>query len=332
LQKEGFAPTLVGRQKKDSLPLPSRTYTTTRLPLIFQKGKLFYLELNIRLFFFMLFKKVDIITANDLDTLLPCFIVAKLKAKRLVYDSHEYFTELPELAHRKIEKKIWEMLEKAIFPNLQHISTVSNSIAVEYQKKYGKKVKLVCNYPMYQEITFSKTKEKILLYQGAVNAGRGLELMIETMVFLPDYKLWIIGSGTLQNKINAKAENLPNVKVMGKIPFEELKSVTPKALVGLSLEEDLGLNYRYALPNKIFDYVQAGVPVICSDLPEMRALVEEYGIGKVLFDRKPEMLAKMILELYSNKMEYESLTSNCLAASKILTWENEEKTLLSLYH
>jgi glycosyltransferase involved in cell wall biosynthesis len=185
---------------------------------------------------------------------------------------------------------------------------------------------------MYQEITFSKTKEKILLYQGAVNAGRGLELMIETMVFLPDYKLWIIGSGTLQNKINAKAENLPNVKVMGKIPFEELKSVTPKALVGLSLEEDLGLNYRYALPNKIFDYVQAGVPVICSDLPEMRALVEEYGIGKVLFDRKPEILAKMILELYSNKMEYESLTSNCLAASKILTWENEEKTLLSLYH
>lgn len=332
LQKDGFAPLLVGRKKKDSLPLPSRTYATKRLPLFFQKGKLFYLELNIRLFFFMLFTKVDVITANDLDTLLPCFLIAKLKAKRLVYDSHEYFTELPELANRIIEKKTWYFLEKTIFPTLNNISTVSKTIALEYLKKYGKKVRLVRNLPQYQEITPSKTKEKILIYQGAINTGRGLELMLETMAFLPNYMLWIIGDGTLLNEIKAKSEKIQNVTLMGKIPFDELKSFTPNALLGLSLEEDLGLNYRYALPNKIFDYVQAGVPVICSNLPEMKAIVEEYGIGKVLFDRKPEILAKMILELSSNMMEYDRLKANCLHASKILTWENEEKTLLSLYH
>lgn len=300
--------------------------------MFFDKGKFFYIELNIRLFIYLLFKRVDVITANDLDTLSACFFASKIKGVKLVYDSHEYFTELPELAHRPFEKGIWVMVERFIFPKLRWVSTVGHCIAKEYERIYGVPVKVVRNMPVSAGISESELpKERVLIYQGAINVGRGIELMMEAMRFLPEYMLWIVGDGTTLEKIRAQALGYKNVKVWGKVPFEELRPITKQALLGLSLEEDLGLNYRFALPNKLFDYVHAAIPVVISDLPEMRHLVEEYQLGMVLEKRTPQSLAQTIRDVVENTDRYNSMVHNCKEARKELNWEAEEGKLLALY-
>lgn len=333
LQKAGFSPLLVGRNRPTSLPLTERLYGTHRLPMWFDSGKFFYLELNIRLFFFLLFHKADIITSNDLDTLLPCYLVARLKRAKLVYDSHEYFTEVPELAHRAFERGLWTRLEEFIFPKLDRVSTVAVSIAEIYTGKYHVPVKVVRNLPHKREQqTHSKTtKEKVLIYQGAINMGRGIELMTETMPLLPEYVLWVIGDGPLFAELSEKSKLIPNVQFLGRVPFELLSAYTEKAILGLSLEEDLGLNYRFALPNKIFDYLQAQVPIICSDLPEMKQVVESYELGRVLLERTPDALACVIKEMVADSEMMRQFQKNCHKASELLNWEREEGVLLALY-
>lgn len=334
LHKRGFSPLLVGRNRPTSIPLSDRSYQTQRLPMWFDSGKFFYLELNIRLFFFLLFRKVDIITANDLDTLLPCFLVARLKGVKLVYDSHEYFTEVPELAHRAFERKLWTRLEEFIFPRLSQVSTVAASIADIYSHKYNVPVKVVRNLPN-KSVDHSPSpkmvREKVILYQGAINMGRGIELMMETMPLLPEYVFWIIGDGPLFAELSARARTRPNIQFLGRVPFEKLSAYTEKAIIGLSLEEDLGLNYRFALPNKIFDYLQAQVPIICSDLPEMKQVVNAYGLGRVLTERNPSALAQLIKEMVSDEDLMRDFQKNCAKASRVLNWESEEEVLLSLY-
>ena len=120
LQKMGFEILLVGRKLQNSLPL-DRNYQTHRIQLLFNKGFLFYAEYNLRLFFYLLFKKKEIVLANDLDTLLPNYLVSKLQKKKLVYDSHELFTEVPELINRPKTQKIWLKIEQKILPKLKSL-------------------------------------------------------------------------------------------------------------------------------------------------------------------------------------------------------------------
>ncbi len=130
----GFDVLLLGRKLPDSLPI-EREYKTKRFHLIFKTEVWFYIEYNIRLFLFLLFKKVDVLLANDLDTLLPNFLISKLKRRPLVYDSHEMFCEGPELQGRKFVQSVWRFIEKAILPRLKHTYTVSRSIADAYNKR-----------------------------------------------------------------------------------------------------------------------------------------------------------------------------------------------------
>ncbi|MBC7389237.1 MAG: glycosyltransferase [Opitutaceae bacterium] len=331
LLKYGFNPILVGIKKRDSLPLSKREYECIRMPIIFNSGKLFYFELNLRLFFYLLFSKADIITANDLDTIFPCYLVSRLKKIRLVYDSHEYFTELPELQKKKFTRAIWLKLEEALFSKLKYISTVGNFIAEAYSKKYNVPVSVIRNMPLKVDNPVCNSKTNIIIYQGAVNVGRGIELMIKAFAYLPEYELWIIGDGLIFKNILEQCKSSNNVKVLGKKTFQELPLLTSQGMLGLSLEEDLGLNYRYSLPNKIFDYVNARIPVIVSDLPEMRALVEKYNIGLVLFNRSPEALSKLIKSICEDDLKYQSFVQSCELASQELNWEMQEPLLVSLY-
>ena len=179
-----------------------------------------------------------------------------------------------------------------------------------------------------QSFPFPTENKNIILYQGAVNIGRGIELMLETIKLLDNCVLVIIGTGDIIEVLEQKvsSQTLENkVRFMGKVLPKDLKQFTPNATIGLSLEEDIGLNYRYALPNKLFDYIQAEVPVIVADLPEMKKLVETYQVGEILWERSPKSLAKLILKVISN-----NYTIALQKAKRELTWTKEKDKLIRL--
>jgi glycosyltransferase involved in cell wall biosynthesis len=334
LQKEGYEIVLIGRKLKNSIPL-KRSYNTKRIKLIFNKGFLFYAEFNFRLFFELLFSKKDVLLSNDLDTLLPNYLVSIIQKKKIIYDSHELFPEIPELVHKPFVKKCWTKLEAWILPKLKNTYTVCNSIAGFYDKKYNTRFETILNLPNKRKLELGefpfKTKgEKIIIYQGAINIGRGLELIIDTMEFLENCIFVVIGYGDIYKELVKKVEikNLRHrIHFLRKIPPSELHKLTPLADLGLSIEEDLGLNYRFALPNKIFDYIQAEVPILVSNLPEMKMISINYNVGEIVRNRKPIELAKQI-----EKLLEKDFSDNLKKAKKELIWENQEEKLISIFN
>lgn len=335
LHKNGFDILLIGRNypKNSSIKL-NRPYRTKRIKLVFNKGILFYAEYNLRLFFVLLFNKKSMLLSNDLDTLLPNFLISKLQRKKLIFDSHELFSEVPELVNRKKVKVVWLTLEKQLIPKLKNCYTVCQSIADHYYKNYNTKFNIVRNLPIKQEVITTNnllnTNKKIIIYQGAINIGRGLELIINAMSYLDDYLLLIVGSGDIISDLqhNVTQKKLKNkVHFYGKTTPNELRKITPNAVLGISLEEDLGLNYRYALPNKIFDYIQAEVPILISDLPEMKKIVSQYNVGEVVNNRMPKLIAKQI-----ETMLKKDFSDNLKTAKKELVWKTDEQKLLDLFN
>lgn len=333
LYNNGFNILLIGRKLKNSKPL-NRKYPIKRFNLLFNKGFLFFAEYNFRLFFYLLFTKKNYLLANDLDTLLANFLVSKIQNKKFIFDSHELFPEIPELVNRKKVKNTWLFLEKWMLPKLKNNYTVCNSIASLYKEKYNANFETILNLPTKKTIQkdklpFDSKGKKIILYQGAINIGRGLELMIETMHFLTNHVLVIIGDGDLyENLKNTVSKENINDKVyfLGKISPKKLHKLTPNADLGISLEEDLGLNYRFALPNKIFDYIQAEVPILVSDLPEMKNIILNYNVGEVALNRTPKDLAIQIESLLKK-----DFSKSLKTTKKELIWEKQEKKLLSIF-
>lgn len=337
LQQMGFEPVLIGRILPGSRPV-ERTYPTRRMKLFFRKGPLFYFEYNLRLFFCLLRLKIDVFVANDLDTLPANYLASKIRRKPLVYDSHEYFTEVPELVNRPKVKAIWTRIEKVLVPKVDAAYTVCKSIAEVYRAKYGVDFKVVRNLPVRATTENIADRisnsPKIILYQGALNLGRGLEDTIKAMQFIDGAELWLAGDGDLTQQLKELVEELKlesKVKFLGRLPFQELNEVTRKADLGISLEEDLGLNYRFALPNKLFDYIQAGMPVLVSDLPEMRRIVENYNVGTYLEFSQRNGLAKAMQDALFNDEKRKVWGENMVRAADELNWENEEKIIQEIY-
>ncbi|MGY0407186.1 MAG: glycosyltransferase [Polaribacter sp.] len=333
LHNNGFNVLLIGRRLRNSNKL-NRNYSTKRFQLIFNTSFLFFAEYNLRLFFFLLFTKKDILLSNDLDTLLPNFLISKLQKKKLVFDSHELFSEIPELVHRPKIKNFWLTLEKWIVPKLKNNYTVCNSISKHYKTEYNVGFNVILNVPTSKkkekgQFRFKVNNRKIILYQGAINVGRGLELMIETMQYLPNHTLVIIGTGDIfkqlkKEVIHKKLED--KIFFLGKVTPKKLYKMTPLADLGISLEEDLGLNYKFALPNKIFDYIQAEVPILVSDLSEMKNIVLKHKVGEIVLERTPKKLANQIIKFLEKDF------SKALKKAKTtLIWENQEEKLLEIF-
>jgi glycosyltransferase involved in cell wall biosynthesis len=336
LCNNGYKVTIVGRRFAQSTPLLTRAYFTRRFKLWFNKSVLFYANYNLRLLLYLLKVPVDIIVSNDLDTLPACWLAAKIRKKVLVFDSHELFTEIPELLHRPLVKNIWRIHERLLLPGIDLGYTVSKPIRDYYHTKYKKEFELIRNVSLFRfDIEYKEDyQETIILYQGSVNIGRGLELMIKALPNISNSKLWIIGQGDILNKLKKLVVELKletRVVFFGRIRLDELWKYTIKAHIGISLEEDLGLNYRYALPNKIFDYIQARIPVIVSDLPEMQKLVEKYQVGKVLRSRSPEALAELVNDIRADKDNQDNLRQKLELAARELCWQREEEILIKLY-
>lgn len=332
LQDAGYAVTVIGRIRRGSPVLEQRSYRQVRMWLPAERGPLFYLCYNLVLFFRLLVMPADIFHANDLDT-LPAFAIARVfRRKPLVYDAHELFTEVPELTHRPLVQKIWRWLERRCIPAVSHAMTVSYGIQDWYQQQYKLHMKVVRNLPFRKPFPDRSERSRILVYQGALNLGRGIELMIDAMSLLPEYQLYVIGKGDVEAGLKLRAANMANVVFTGHIPPAQLHQITRTAHIGLSLEEGLGLNYEYALPNKVFDYIQAGVPVLVAARPEMAALVQETGTGRILEDahRTPAALAAAIRAL-SEPETWKACHQACRKAAETLCFETEQTILLDLY-
>lgn len=339
LQKAGYEITLIGIIITGKSGLLKRSYNTIRFRRLFTFGPLFYAEYNIRLFFYLMFHKYNVHIACDLDTLLPNYIVSRLCKRQLVYDSHELFTGLPELVNRKRVRNLWLKIEKNILPHLEHAYTVCNSIADYYNEKYGINMKVVKNVPYRKNsaaesrVEKNKTK-KIILYQGALNVGRGIEYMIEAMQYIEDAVFMIAGDGYLREELENKVKELgleKKIRFLGRLAFDKLHEITLQADIGISLEENLGLNYYFALPNKLFDYIQANVPVLVSPLPEIKNVVEKYKIGLLIEKHDSCHIADIIKEMLSDSERITEWKKKLEKAAKELCWEKEEKKLLEIY-
>lgn len=345
LADAGFETLLVGRKKKASLPLDVRRYNTKRMRLIFEKGFFFYAEFSIRLFLFLLFRKADLLVSNDLDTLTPNYLVHKIKRIPLVYDSHEYFTEMPEVLHRPTVRNIWLRIEKWIFPKLKDAFTVSRSIAEVYRKKYNVDVKVLRNVPLYshtssiivktkRELDLPENKKIILLQGSGINMDRGAEEMILSMHYIEGAILLIIGGGDVIGELKemTRKEGLSEkVFFIPGQPYHVLFSYTANADLGVTLDKNTNLNYRYSLPNKLFDYIHAGIPVLASPLKEVKKIIEHYNTGVLVSHHEPRHIAEKIRELLSNERKKFLMKENARKAAKELCWENEIQQLKEVY-
>lgn len=339
LQSLGFEVLLVGRQKRGSPPMDQRPYPYHRMQLFFEKGPFFYAEYNIRLLFYLLFQPASLYFSNDLDTLLPNFIVSRLRRQRLIYDSHEYFTETPELVHRKFVQKVWKTIEGMLLPRLGSIITVNESIAALFREKYHINVQVIRNIPPRFHLQTKADRQtlgldlnkKILLMQGAgINMQRGAEELVQAMQYLPDCHLLLIGGGDVWNELQRMAAQLQvadRIQFLGRMPYQQMMAYTAVADLGLSLDKPTNINYRLSLPNKLFDYIQAGIPVLCSRLPELEKIISEYQLGDFIADHNPQQIAESIRSLVSDEQKLKSFKNNALKAATQLNWENEQKKL-----
>ncbi len=343
LVAQGYNVLLVGRLRKTSIALNEREYKTKRMRLLFNKGAAFYAAFNLRLFFYLLFKKTDVLVSNDLDTLLANYMANKVKRNcSLVYDSHEYFTEVPELTSRPAVQKIWLRIERFIFPSLGKIYTVNHSIAKIYTDLYQKKIHVVRNIsPLWNpkqlksksELNIPENKHLVILQGAGINIDRGGEEAVDAMQFI-DAVLMIVGDGDVVPQLKSRVKELKlesKVIFYGKKAYSIMMNYTHYASIGLTLDKPTNLNYKLSLPNKVFDYMHTSTAVVATEIKEVANIVKKHDIGEIIDVLSPKKLAQTINKLLLDQERLLKCQSNCKLASEVENWENETKTLELIY-
>lgn len=333
LQKAGADVSLVGRVLPGSEPLKGRSFKQERLLCFFNTGVLFYLEINLRFFFFLLGKKATKIVANDVDTLLAATLACKFKATNLYFDAHEYFTEVPELEGKNFKKKLWSWVEAYGVKRAKACYTVNESLARIFEEKYQRKFGVVRNTPVLEKANQEDLQEDFILYQGAINKGRGIEELIDAISDL-DVVFKIAGKGDLEEELKflVKEKGLEaKVKFLGNLSPEDLKILSRKAKIGINVLEAKSLNYYYSLANKFFDYMHAELPQISMNFPEYALIVKQYKVALLIDDLDAQSIRKAILTLQNNEDLYQAMKVQSQAAKEVFNWQVEEKALLAIY-
>ena len=343
LQKMGYEVLLVGRKQRTSPPMDDRLYATHRMKLLFEKGPLFYAEFNTRLFFFLLFHKAQLLLSNDLDTALPNYFISKLKGIKMIYDSHEYFTETPELVDRPRVQRVWKRIEGFVVPKLKEMITVCDSIAELFEEKYGVKCHVVRNIPLRaalppkgdrQALGLPEDKHLLVLQGSGINIQRGAEELVEAMKYLDDCFLMVIGGGDVLPLLKQMVSDWhleDRVRFLPRMPYQQMMAYTQLSELGFVLDKDTNLNYRFCLPNKLFDFIQAGVPIVASHLVEIEKIINKYHIGLFIPDHQPESIAETIKKGLNDVAERAVWQKGLAQAAEELCWENEQQTLIEIY-
>lgn len=334
LARAGYRVLLVGVRRPGSIPLRDMDFRQKRLPLLFRKGGLFYAEYNIRLFFYLLFTRMDAVCAIDLDSILPCRLVSALKGIPRVYDAHELFCEMKEVVTRPAIYKIWKRIERLCVPAFRHGYTVNDIIAGEFKKMYGVQYETIRSIAVLEDFTPPEKKERFIIYQGAVNEGRCFETLIPAMQKV-DAPLIICGDGNFMEQARqlvrqCKLED--KVIFRGKLPPDELRRLTRTAWMGITLFDDTGKSNYYSLANRFFDYIHAGIPQLCVDYPAYRSLNNLYEVAVLTKDTGTENIAASLNSLLSDETTYKRLADHCQKAKQSFNWQEEEKKLIAFYN
>jgi glycosyltransferase involved in cell wall biosynthesis len=334
LSRAGYSVLLLGRRTKSSFPLQPRPYQQQRIRVLFTKGKSFYIEYNFKLFFFLLFKKAKLLTAIDLDTILPVYYISRIRKIKRAYDAHELFTEMKEVLSRPFIHKLWKRLEKFVIPRFPNGYTVSDSIRDEFQREYGVNYITIRNVPVLEPSINHMARNKVLVYTGAVNEGRGFEGLVPAMKQV-DTKLYIYGDGNFMDQCRAlidRAQLNDKVILKNKLKPEQLKKICMEAWIGINLVEPIGKNQIFSLANKFFDYMHAGIPQISMNFPEYKRVNDEFEIALLVDGVSEKEISKNINRLLQDEALYARLQENCIRAKKIYNWQEEEKKLIGFYN
>jgi glycosyltransferase involved in cell wall biosynthesis len=333
LALHGYKVMLVGRKLPGSPQLENYPFLQKRLYCFFKKGKAFYVEFNLRLFFFLLVNKMDGICAIDLDTIVPCYLVSKIKRIQRIYDAHELFCEMKEIVSRPPVYKIWKWVEKQTVPKFRHGYTVNHFLAAEFNNMYGVNYEVIRSVSVLAPLVIPEKNEKYILYQGSVNEGRSFETLIPAMNVV-DAILVICGDGNFMEQARRLVrEHRLESKIIfkGKVPPAALRQITVNAYIGITLFEGHGKSNYYSLANRFFDYLHAGIPQLCVDFPVYRELNNKMPFAVLIEDLGPAAIAASLNILLNDKQLYESLQKNCLEMRLQLNWQEEEKKLLAFY-
>ena len=314
-----------------------------RVPATLKGGKRFFLQFYQRIIPEVRNSPARILIAGDLFALPPAIInklcySTKRNPVKLVYDSKELYEELPSLKRKQSSFLFWNLVEKSSIRFVDSVITVNQSIADMLKAKWHMRPTVIMNVPEKINGPGSNTKkslDKILLaFSGGLQQGRGLHQLINLMSLLPEnYELYFIGDGILRNELESEATllNLSNrVHFKGKVKSTEVIGELAKAHLGIYLMENAGLCHYLALPNKLFQYIAAGLPTIVPDFPEMANIVNKFQVGTVIDPTNLREAAEKILELTHDKAFYMKLVENCEKATKVLNWEVEKEKFLSL--
>lgn len=334
LYDNGYSIELIGNDWGGNEKM-ERTYPFSRIELKSKSLKTAYFEFNWKLYK-KLKKKADkntILHANDIDALLPSFLIARKLNIPLVFDSHEIFTEMPAIQN-KLSQKIWRLLEGSLVPKIKFMMTESQSYAEWFYEKYKVNAVVVRNIPrkIVSRPGIPDNNPKIILYQGVINQSRGIEKVILAMHSIKDAVLKIAGDGPLKKTYEDLViqQNLQErVVFLGKLKPENLREVTKTADVGFSLEENNGVSYYYSLPNKVCDYIQSRVPLVMINFPEMKRIKEKFDIGEMVTDHDPKTIAAALNRILERGRE--AYAEELERASEVFCWENEEEKILELF-
>lgn len=333
LANAGYDVTLVGRQLQSFIALKEQPYQQKRLRCIFEKGKLFYAEYNVRLFFFLLFKKMDGICAIDLDTILPCYWISRIKKIKRIYDAHELFCEMKEIVTRPRIYKIWKWIERKTVPHFKDAYTVNQPIADEFFRMYNRHFEVIRSIALYDEERQIADKEKFILYQGAVNEGRSFETLIPAMQWV-NAPLIICGDGNFMQQAKKLVNDLQlqeKVIFKGMLSPCDLRSITNKAYIGITLFEKEALSNYYSLANRFFDYIHSGVPQLCVNYPVYKEINNLEEIAVLVDELDYATIATALNKLLNNELYWQQLHQNCKTAAKTFNWQKEEIKLIAFY-
>lgn len=335
LSNAGYEVTLVGRRRRNSQPLNEMPFHQKRIHCFFDKGKMFYVEYNIKLFIYLLFHRTDVYCAIDLDTILPNLWASMVRRKKRVYDAHELFCEMDEIVTRPLIYKLWKKIESYAVPKFSKGYTIGHYYAKEFHSLYNVNYEIVRNATVFKEKIAESALQHgtYILYQGAVNEGRCFETLIPAMKYV-NCKLIICGHGNFfeeAKKLIAENKLEDKISLEGYVKPEKLKGYTIGAQVGITLFSTVGKSNYLSMANRFFDYMHAGVPQLCMDYPEYQKVNKEFELAVLIQKPSVENIASALNSLLENETYRKKLSDNAFKASRVYCWQEEEKKLLSFY-